>query len=170
MRAELERQAQALASEFMSTRSIRKQASGDWSDLTLRVKVRDGRLVIEWRKRVWLNRASAGSGKGYRYVPKHLSARALLPSAKTWEREEVIWTRDRLNALLKSHRAILRMESGLARLGLTGDEADLVAGFVPAGTSRPRTSGGRFIASHPAQPVSDDAPSQDADAAGDDEA
>lgn len=147
LRSALEQQAIDLAATFMSSRSIRGRVTGDWSDLSLRVKVRDGRLLIEWRKKVWLSRASASKGKGLRYVPKHLTSRALLASAKSWERDEVVKTRERLGALQTAHRSLLRMESRLTRLGLTGDGADLEAGFIPqSGQERRRTAAGRFSA------------------------
>ncbi|OBS08995.1 hypothetical protein Thpro_022112 [Acidihalobacter prosperus] len=56
--------------------------------------------------------------------------------AQDWERDEVKQVRDQLDVLKESVKALRRIERILSAQALTGDEADMLAGFRASARER----------------------------------
>ncbi len=118
--------AQLITDEFMKERTKDRQGSGRWSDLVLRVRIRDQGFSIQWDKRIWY---VAQGNKRFRY--QYLSTKAVPAHASDWEIDEVKFTRDRLEELVCNYREMNRMRKRMDRLALLGNEAEVLIGFIP---------------------------------------
>lgn len=142
--AYLESRAKSIAQNFMSTRASGQRSKKYWSDLVIKVDIRDRRLRIEWRTRIWLSQTK-GAPLSRRYIVKHVSNRALLKNAKDHEREEVQDTRRRLADIKRLHTELLKLERDYKNAGLLLSDADREIGFIPIDEhTRIRSADGRF--------------------------
>lgn len=127
-REEVARRARLVAEDFMSIRKTKPSGNDRWSDLFVRVREDRGALGIEWKWRQWFRPKAGGKARNYlRYLPE----KQVMRRAQDWEQDEVARTREALAALKQAHRQLTQISERLQRLGLLGDEADLVGGFVP---------------------------------------
>lgn len=131
--------ARRLCDEFNERRRVRRQ-DGLWSDLEVRVRTDPG-LSVEWYYRAWHSRERRESFGGRRYRRVHLTKRRVIYHAQDWERDEVVRVRDQLDALKESVKTLRRTGRVLTAQALTGDDADMLAGFRASGAVRRRASG-----------------------------
>ena len=118
--------ARLITDEFMKERTKDRQGPGRWSDLVLRVRIRDQGFSIQWDKRIWY---AAQGNKRFRY--QYLSTKVVLAHASDWEIDEVKFTRDRLVELVHAYRELNKMRKRMDRLALLGNEAEVLIGFIP---------------------------------------
>lgn len=130
----MQARAQRLCDEFNDRRRVRRQ-DGLWSDLEVRVRIESG-LAVEWYYRSWHAKERRASMGGRRYRRVHLTKRRVIFHAQDWERDEVKQVRDQLDVLKESVKALRRIERMLSAQALTGDEADMLAGFRASARER----------------------------------
>ena len=122
IRESILKEAKSLSSAFMAKRSGKFTDSEMWSDVSIRVRVIDSSLSIEWRKRWWIWQKNGKKimrvtyikkGKGYSY-----NKNTLYTNCKDWEKQEVSDVEDRFALLREAWDLSKQIEKDFDKLKL----------------------------------------------------